>query len=67
MVVHTWPVSGATYNASGSYDFVSGCNTATLTLTLNTEADVYYADTDGDGFGAGAPISHVQVNQPTLL
>ena len=53
---YTWPVSGATYNASGSYDFVSGCNTATLTLTLNTEADVYYADTDGDGFGAGAPI-----------
>jgi len=53
---YTWPVSGATYNASGSYDFVSGCNTATLTLTLNTSAQTYYADTDGDGFGAGAAI-----------
>jgi len=31
---YTWPTSGATYNASGVYTFVSGCNTATLNLTL---------------------------------
>ena len=31
---YTWPASGVTYNASGVYTFVSGCNTATLTLTL---------------------------------
>ena len=31
---YTWPTSGLTYNASGVYPFVSGCNTATLTLTL---------------------------------
>ena len=31
---YTWPTSGATYNASGSYTHVVGCNTATLTLTL---------------------------------
>jgi hypothetical protein len=31
---YTWPTSGATYNVSGVYPFVSGCNTATLTLTL---------------------------------
>eukprot|EP01035_Chromulina_nebulosa_P026070 gene26070-34082_t len=50
---YTWSVSGQTYNASGVYPFVSGCNTATLTLTLNTSAITYYADTDGDGFGFG--------------
>ena len=53
---YTWAVSGQSYNASGSYDFVSGCNTATLTLVLNTSAQTFYADTDGDGFGAGAAI-----------
>ena len=31
---YTWPTSGATYTASGSYTHVVGCNTATLTLTL---------------------------------
>ena len=31
---YTWPVSGATYNSSGTYTHVVGCNTATLTLTL---------------------------------
>jgi len=31
---YTWPTSGLTYNASGSYTHVVGCNTATLTLTL---------------------------------
>ncbi len=31
---YTWATSGATYTASGTYTFVSGCNTATLTLTL---------------------------------
>ena len=31
---YTWPTSGLTYNSSGSYTHVVGCNTATLTLTL---------------------------------
>jgi hypothetical protein len=31
---YTWATSGQTYTASGSYDHVVGCNTATLTLTL---------------------------------
>ena len=34
---YTWPISGASYNASGVYTFVSGCNTATLTLTLTAQ------------------------------
>ena len=34
---YTWPTSGATYTASGSYTHVVGCNTATLTLTLTAQ------------------------------
>ena len=49
-------MNGQSYNASGTYTHVVGCNTATLTLTLNTAAQIYYADTDNDGFGAGSAI-----------
>ncbi len=31
---YTWPLNGQSYSASGNYDYVVGCNTATLTLTL---------------------------------
>jgi len=31
---YTWPTSGVSYTASGSYTHVVGCNTATLDLTL---------------------------------
>ena len=31
---YTWPVSGLTYSASGTYTHVVGCNTATLTVVL---------------------------------
>jgi hypothetical protein len=37
---YTWPTSGQTYNASGSYDHVVGCNTATLTLVLTPNTTV---------------------------
>ncbi|WP_298115869.1 hypothetical protein, partial [Flavobacterium sp.] len=32
---YTWTVNGTTYTTSGTYNFVSGCNTEVLNLTIN--------------------------------
>jgi hypothetical protein len=32
---YTWPANGVTYSASGTYSFVTGCETKILTLTIN--------------------------------
>ncbi len=33
---YTWAVNGLTYNATGSYNYMTGCHTETLNLTINS-------------------------------
>jgi hypothetical protein len=33
---YTWAVNGLTYNATGSYSYMTGCHTETLNLTINS-------------------------------
>ena len=67
---YTWPTSGATYNSSGSYTHVVGCNTATLNLTLTPPTTTgsesqtvcgtsYTWPTSGATYNASGSYTHV--------
>ena len=67
---YVWPTSGLSYNASGVYPFVSGCNTATLTLTLTPNTTTgsesqsvcgtsYTWPTSGQSYNASGSYDHV--------
>jgi hypothetical protein len=61
-------VDGNTYNASGTYTFVNGCNTETLELTITpsanntttiTACDSYTWAVDGNTYNASGTYTFV--------